>query len=168
MCKVPPEILIAIFSLLPPRDLPSVIRLAKNFLGIGQSLLYQSVDLRSDDPHIQYTVLLLQQDSELRKNIKHATLTTRQSHTPQWIPANFLDGWNSLRSLKVIGVPFRTQEDQQNFRGTLMRSCTSLANFVYEPGVDAFPGPNFEISGLERLSWKTQKDSKWRIHTLLG
>jgi F-box-like len=169
MCKFPPEIFIAIFSLLPPRDLPSVIRLSKTFRDIGRFLLYKSVDLRSDDIHIQSTILLLQQKAELSKNIQHATLTTRrQSSTTAWIPANFLNGWNNLRSLKMTGVPFRTTKDQGVFRDNLMSSCTSLTQFTYRPGADPFPGPDFELSGLKRLSWQTEQAGKWSIITILA
>ena len=152
---------IAIFSLLPPRDLPSVIRLSTAFLDIGRPLLYKSVDLRSDDIHIQSTVLLLQRHSELTQNIERATLTTQQSSTTPWIPADFLNGWNSLHSLTMIGVPFRTINDQEIFRGNLMHSCTSLTRFAYRPGADPFLGTNFGISGLKRLSWQTEQASKW-------
>jgi hypothetical protein len=159
---------IAIFSLLPPRDLPSVIRLSKVLQGIGRSLLYRSVDLRSDDIHIQSTVLLLQRDSELSQNIKRATLTThwQQSSTTPWIPADFLNGWNNLRSLTMIGVPFRTINDQEIFRSKLMHSCTSLEHFAYRPGADLFRGPDFGISGLKRLSWQTEQASKWPFVTI--
>lgn len=159
--KFPPEIFIAIFSLLPPRDLPSVIRLSKAFVDIGRFLLYRSVDLRSDDIHIRSTVLLLE-DAELCKNIQNATLTTRRqsSRTSSWIPANFLEGWDNLRSLKMIGVPFRTIEDQEVFKDSLIQSCTLLAHFTYRPGADAFPGLDFGISNLKRLSWQTERESK--------
>ena len=163
MYRLPSELFIAIFSLLPPRDLPSIVRLSKALLGIGQSLLYKSIDLRSDDIHIQFTVLLLQRDSELSQNIKRATLTTvptQQSSTTPWIPADFLNGWNNLRSLTMIGVPFRTINDQETFRGNLMHSCTSLTHFAYRPGADSFRGPDFGISGLKRLSWQTEQASK--------
>ena len=114
MCGFPLEIFVSIFSLLPPRDLPSVIRLSTDFLRVGRYLLYQSVNLKSDNRHIKSTVLLLQQDVDLCKNIKHAALTTtRQPSTTSWIPANFLSGWNDLRSLKMVGVPFHTLDDQE-------------------------------------------------------
>jgi hypothetical protein len=163
MYRLPSELFIAIFSLLPPRDLPSVVRLSKALRGIGRSLLYKSVDLRSDDIHIQFTVLLLQRDPELSQNIKRATLTTvttQQSSTTPWIPADFLNGWNNLRSLTMIGVPFRTINDQETFRSNLMHSCTSLAHFAFRPGADSFCGPDFGISGLKRLSWQTEQASK--------
>lgn len=162
MYKLPRELFIAIFSLLPPRDLPSIIRLSKALQGIGLSLLYKSVDLKSDDVHIQSTVLLLQRDSVLSQNIERATLTTHpsQSSTTPWIPANFLNGWNNLRSLTIIGVPFYTINDQEIFRGNLMHSCTSLVHFAYRPGAEPFPGPDFGISGLKRLSWQTEQASK--------
>ena len=166
MCRLPRELVIAIFSLLPPRDLPSIIRLSSAFLGIGRSVLYKSVDLRSDDIHIQSTVLLLQQNSELSQNIERATLTTQQSSATPWIPADFLNGWNKLLSLTIIGVPFRTINDQEIFRGNLMHSCTSLAHFAYRPGAEPFPGPDFGISGLERLSWQTEQASKWLFVTI--
>ena len=164
--RIPAEIFIAIFSLLPPRDLPSIIRLSTAFKGIGRDLLYKSVDLRSDDNHIQSTVHLLQRDSELSQNIERATLTTHQSSTPSWIPADFLNGWNNLRSLTIIGVPFHTINDQEIFRDNLMRSCTSLAHFAYRPGAEFFPGPDFGISGLKRLSWQTERASKWSFATI--
>ena len=157
---------IAIFSLLPPRDLPSVIRLSSAVRDIGRSLLYKSVDLRSDDIHIQSTVLLLQRDPELSQNIKRATLTTLQSSTTPWIPADFLKGWNNLRFLKMVGVPFHTINDQEIFRDNLVHSCTSLAHFAYRPGADPFLGPDFGISGLKRLSWQTEQASKWPFVTI--
>ena len=169
MFKLPTEIFIAIFSLLPPRDLPSVIRLSTAFLGIGRFLLYKSVDLRSDDIHIRSTVLLLQRDSELSQKIERASLTTQleqSSSTTPWIPADFLNGWNSLRSLTMIGVPFRTINNQEIFRGNLMHSCTSLAHFAYRPGANHFPGLEFGISGLKRLSWQTEQASKWPFVTI--
>ena len=167
MCRLPPEMFIAIFSLLSPRDLPSVIRLSTAFLGICRPLLYKSVDLRSDDTHIQSTVLLLQRNPELSQNIKRATLTTQKSSTTPWIPADFLNGWNNLHSLKMIGMPFHTINDQEIFRGNIMRSCTSLAHFLYRPGADTFPGLDFGISGLKRLSWQTEQASKWPFVTIL-
>jgi hypothetical protein len=160
MRSLPPEMFDAIFSLLPTRDLPSIIRLSKDSLEIGQSLLYKCVDLRSDDIHIQSTVLLLQRVPKLSQNIKRATITTRKSSTP-WIPADFLNGWNNLFSLKMIGLPFRTINDQQIFIENLMHSCTSLTHFDYRPGVDPFRGPDFGISRLKRLSWQTEQASKW-------
>ena len=162
MYKLPTELLIAIFSLLPPRDLPSVIPLSTAFRDIGRSLLYKSVDLRSDDSDIQSTVLLLQRESErLSQHIKCATLTTRQSSTTPWIPADFLKGWNNLRSLTMIGVPFHTINDQETFRDNLKDSCTSLAHFAYRPGANSFPGTDFGISGLNWLSCQTEQASKW-------
>ena len=160
MYKLPREMFIAIFSLLPLRDLPAVIRLSTAFRGVGRSLLYKSVDLRSDDINIQSTVLLLQQNPELSQNITRATLTTRQSSTTPWIPANFLNGWNSLLTLTMIGVPFLTINDQEIFRDSIMHSCTSLAHFAYRPGADPFRSPDFGISGLKRLSWQTEQASK--------
>ena len=162
MPAFPPEIFIVIFSLLQPRDLPSVIRLSKALLGLGRSLLYQSVYLRSDGLGIQSTVLLLQQDTELSKNIRHATFITRPSRTSvsSWIPANFLNGWNSLRSLKLNGFPFHSPADQEIFRDNLMRSCTSIVHFTYQPGVNHFPGRSFGISGLKRLCWQTEQASQ--------
>ena len=169
---LPTEMFIAIFSLLPPRDLPSVIRLSKALKDIGRSLLYKTVDLRSYDVHIQFTILLLQRKPELSKNIKRATLTTRQSSTgtTPWIPADFLNGWDNLRSLTMIGIPFRTIDDQEIFRSTLMQSCTSLTHFGYQPanGADSFRGPDFEISGLKRLYWQAEKASKWSFVTIFS
>ena len=167
MCRFPPEISIAIFALLPPRDLPSVIRLSTTFRDIGQFLLYQSIDLKSDSVHIQSTVFLLQHDTELAKNIRDATLTTRHSSTTSWIPPNFLDGWNNLRSLKMSGVPFCTSKDQEVFRDNLMSSCTSLERFTYRPGANPFPGLDFGIAGLKRLSWQTEKESMFPIVAIL-
>lgn len=167
MCGFPLEIFVSIFSLLPPRDLPSVIRLSTDFLRVGRYLLYQSVNLKSDNRHIKSTVLLLQQDVDLCKNIKHAALTTtRQPSTTSWIPANFLSGWNDLRSLKMVGVPFHTLDDQEIFRDSLMRSCTLLTHLTYQPGVDSFPGPDFGIPGLKRLSWKTEQASERSTRSL--
>ena len=168
MCKLPREIFIAIFSLLRSRDLPSIIRLSTAFKDIGRSLLYKSVDLRSDDIHVQSTVLLLERDSKLSQNIERATLTTQQSRTTpsSWIPADFLNGWNNLHSLTIIGVPFHTINDQEIFRDNLMHSCTSLAYFAYRPGAEPFPGPDFGISGLKRLSWQTEQASKWPLVTI--
>lgn len=169
MYSLPPELYIAIFSLLPRRDLPSIILLSNDFLDIGRSLLYKSVDLRSDDTHIQSTVLLLQRKSpELSLNIERATLTTQQSSTTPWISADFLNGWDNLRSLTIIGVPFHTTNDQEIFRGILMSSCTSLAHFAYRPGAGHFLSPDFGISGLKRLSWQTEQDSKWPFVTMFS
>jgi F-box-like len=160
MRKFPTEIFIAIFSFLPPRDLVSVIRLCKALIGVGRSLLYRSVDLKGDGRHIRSTVLLLRQENELSRNIMHATLTTRQPCQTSWIPPNFLNRWNNLRSLKLVGFPFRTLKDQEVFRNTLTRSCTSLVHFAYQPDASPFPGESFEISGLKQLCWKTEQESK--------
>ena len=166
MCRLPQELFIAIFSLLPPRDLPSIIRLSRDFRDIGRPLLYKSVDLRSDDVHIQSTVHFLQQHSELSQNVERAILTTHQSSATPWIPPDFLNGWKKLSSLTIVGVPFHTINDQEIFRGNLIHSCTSLAHFAYRPGAVPFPGPNFEISGLKRLSWKTEQASKWPFYAI--
>lgn len=161
MRKFPTEIFIAIFSFLPPRDLISVIRLCKALIGVGRPLLYRSVDLKSDGRHIRSTVRLLQQDNELSRNIMHATLTTRQPcKTSQWIPPDFLNRWNNLRSLKLVGFPFRTRKDQEIFRNTLTGSCTALVHLACQPDASPFPGESFEISGLKQLSWKTEQKSK--------
>ena len=163
MSTFPLEIIFFIFSLLPSRDLPSVIRLSKDFVDFGRSLLYQSVDLRSDDLNIQSTVILLQRNTELCKNIKRATLITRHARiVPSWIPANILNGWNNLRSLNLVGLPFHSIEDQEIFRSSLVRLCLSgiLSNLTYQPGANAFPGYDFGIPGLKRLSWKTERASE--------
>ena len=170
MYKLPTELFVAIFSLLPPRDLPSVIQLSTAFRDIGRSLLYKCIDLRSDDIHIQSTVSLLQRDKELSQDIKRATLTTQHSSsgTTPWIPADFLNGWNNLRSLTMNGVPFHTINDQEIFRGNLMRSCTSLAHFAYRPGAEPFPGTDFGICGLKWLSWQAEQASKWLFVTIFA
>ena len=163
MYNLPEEMFIAIFSLLPTRDLPSIIRLSTAFKGIGRSLLYKSVDFKSYDIHIQSTVLFLQQNPELSQKIERAILTTHRSNTTPWIPADFLSGWNNLQCLTIIGVPFHTIDDQEIFRGNLMQSCTLLAHFAYRPGTESFPGPDFGISGLKRLSWQAEQASKWQF-----
>ncbi|KAF8809233.1 hypothetical protein BYT27DRAFT_7187931 [Phlegmacium glaucopus] len=59
----------------------------------------------------------------------------------------------------MIGLPFRSPEEQEVFTDNLVRSCTSIVHFTYQPGadLDPFPGPEFGISGLEHLSWKTER-----------
>ena len=65
-------------------------------------------------------------------------------------------------------MPFYTAQDQEVFRDSVVSPCTSLEHFTYRLGADPFPGLDFGIASLKRLSWQTEQESKWPIVTILA
>lgn len=157
---LPREILQHIFSFLSRRDLLQATFVNKWCSQNGNPILYQHLDLSSDDPHVCLTLDILMNPPTLSKGIVHARLTTRAPSRPRnpdsgtpWIQPDFFQLSTNLRSLHLRGCPFLNLQQWQTFGQTLQRFCINLVDIHFEHMADDLLVGEFPLSGLTRLSW---------------
>ncbi|KAH9474364.1 hypothetical protein JR316_0012822 [Psilocybe cubensis] len=151
-----PELLANIFSSLPRRDLAHVVRVCKSFNLSGCLLLYQHIDLRSNDLYLEYTLDFLRGHESIDQKIVSAVLTTmpptliQTQQVYQWIAPDIAKRWINLRSLELRGYPFSNGPGSDRFVYTLHSCCHQLRRFVYRPGFRTLPD-TFDLSRLQEI-----------------
>ncbi|KAF8965733.1 hypothetical protein BDZ97DRAFT_1918020 [Flammula alnicola] len=154
---LPAEVLQESFSYLTRQELLNAIPVCRSFATSGRLFLYQSIDLRSDDPHVDCTISLLRSHRKITVRILHATLTTRPPVGARpWINPDFFVHSVNLKSLELRGFPYPLQNDQDIFNRTLRVGCPKLESFTYRPGVVTFPESGFGLAGLKCVSWQSE------------
>lgn len=160
LVHLPIELLEETFTYLTRQDLQSLIFVCSVCADVGRLLLYQSINLSSDQPHIQHTLNLIGREPTVAVRISKAVLRTvpPQRDLP-WIRPDFFLHSVNLRSLELRGFPFFHPEDQGIFNTTLQKHCPKLVSFTYRPGAVKFPDSGFELSGLKCITWQSSLGS---------
>lgn len=158
--RLPFEIWALVFSYLPAGDLTRVARVSTTFLPICRSTIYRSLTLRNDNQTYPYTLNVLKHINGLASSVRHATFFTAWTPwmpgvpTTTWLDFDVFTRFTNLRSLTFIGCPFVLQEEQMRFVEMIGQCSPALKGFTYVPHYPtAFPGPSFDIRGLESVSW---------------
>lgn len=158
--RLPFEIWALVFSFLPTGDLTRVARVSTTFLPICRSTIYRSLTLRNDNQTYPYTLNVLKHINGLASSVRHATFFTAWTPwmpgvpTTTWLDFDVFTRFTNLRSLTFIGCPFVLQEEQMRFVEMIGQCSPALKGFTYVPHYPtAFPGPSFDIRGLESVSW---------------
>jgi len=157
----PTELLREIFSYLTRSQLSRVCLVNRHISSASRPFLYTSIDLRSDDKDISFTLRLLSTDLVLGSSIQSVRLqTVPQPHLMNrtWINPDIFKNWTRLESLRLVGCPFRGASMRQ-FQDVLRENCGLLAEIAFQPNAD------MEIAGIIGVQWGGQS-SKQRLPRL--
>ncbi|KAF9459742.1 hypothetical protein BDZ94DRAFT_1267564 [Collybia nuda] len=143
------ELWTATCRFLNKKDLAQLSCTSSKLLDAARPVLYRSVHL-----HTHEVV-----------EIHFITEWQTEVETSSWLDLGALSNLAHLRSMSMTASPFQTTEEQQSFLKIINRSCPLLKEFAYRqcryasppflpsPHPTSFPSDNFEIYGLEKLTW---------------
>ncbi|KAF4613265.1 hypothetical protein D9613_010755 [Agrocybe pediades] len=162
---LPTEVREDIFLYLSRRDLARVIYVCRLFFTTANPLLYQHVELRRDDRHIQDTLAFLQKfRQKIGVKVLSASIRSlgRPGHSlwPFPVIATVLASWTRLRSIELIGMPFFYEEPSHELFNCLRTNCRYLEELVYRPGRDDDAMPAISLPGLKKVTWQTNLTTK--------
>jgi len=116
------------------------------------------VVLHSDRDGVKHTLDLLKKDRLLAARIEDLHLfavTPTNGPSASWLGVDVFKGMTHLKSLRMAGSPFHSDEEQQEFFRVLSESCSLLQKFSYceLSHLSPLPGERFRIVGIKELFW---------------
>lgn len=164
---LPPELWSIIVDNLSRSDQLYISEVSSQLCAVARRAIYRKVYLQYDGGDSeQATIELLLRDQSVARLVKHLHLEdfVGAPREPAWFDADALSGMTRLQQLSLLGMPFRTEDDQVKFNKIASESLPALRILEYRALVFTKQWesskrkreehlPVLQIVGLQQITW---------------